>query len=76
MGWNSRMDGLLAGSPDRGVLGMSFGVLLDQLEGPLAFGDTLSAQDLRDWVNSPKRRDPIAFEVTRGIAQTFSVFAQ
>ncbi|MGH1575851.1 PAS-domain containing protein [Planktotalea sp.] len=76
VGWNSRMDGLLAGAPQRGVLRMGFDVLLDRLEKQLRFEGRFSISHLRKWANQTERRQPLAFEVTRGRTQIFSVFAQ
>lgn len=76
VGWNSRMDGLLSGATDQGVLGMSFESLLDRLIGQLAFASDFSASDLRKWAVRKRKRPAISFEVTRGSEQIFSVFAQ
>lgn len=76
MGWNSRMDSLLASSPNTAALRMSFGILLDWLKDELVFDASLDAEHLRQWANRTSRRDPIIFEVHRGSAQTYSVFAQ
>jgi signal transduction histidine kinase len=76
VGWNSRMDGLLPATRGQGVVGISFEALLNRLHGQLTFGNDLSAEELRHWANRTKKREPIAFEVTRGSSQSLSVFAQ
>lgn len=76
VGWNSRMNGLFASTPNSAAMGMEFSTLLERLKHELAFSAEFGGEDLRKWANVQERRKPIMFEVSRGTEQTFGVFAQ
>lgn len=76
VGWNSRMDGLLAFSPNQAAMGMKFNVLLERLKDELVFEGRMNAVLLKRWANRVMDRRPIAFEVRRSTDQVLSVFAQ
>ncbi len=76
IGWNSGMNGLFESTPDAAVLGMEFSVLLERIKDELTFEGPFGSEDLREWANRKGGRKPLLFEVCKGSAQTFSVFAQ
>lgn len=76
VGWNTRMDGLFASTPQDSAAGMSFDTLLQWLRDELTFEKDMDARQLRKWANSPTKRDAIMFEVLREEKEVFSVFAQ
>ncbi|WP_299965979.1 PAS-domain containing protein [uncultured Roseobacter sp.] len=76
VGWNSKMDGLLALPKPRVTLGIRFADLIDRLRDQLVFNDGYDAESLRNWANRSSGRSPIAFEICREDGRTYSVFAQ
>ena len=76
VGWNKKMDGMLAPPRRRAAIGMDFTTLLDRLRDDLEFHDGFDAEHLSKWANHSIRRRPMAFEVSRGGSQIFNVFAQ
>ncbi|TDT77365.1 signal transduction histidine kinase [Litoreibacter halocynthiae] len=76
VGWNKKMDGMLAPPRRRAAIGMEFSTLLDRLRDDLVFHDGFDAEHLSKWANHSIRRRPMAFEVSRGGTQIFNVFAQ
>ena len=70
------MDRLLDISPTHDRDSISFDALMDQIREELTFDVGFTAERLIDWANRSQPRAPIAFEVTRKGAQTYSVFAQ
>lgn len=76
VGWNSGMNGLFESTTDAAVLGMEFSVLLERLRDELKFESGFGPENLRAWANRKNGRKPIMFEVSKGSAQFFNVFAQ
>ncbi|MEP5760590.1 MAG: PAS-domain containing protein [Litoreibacter sp.] len=76
VGWNSRMDGLMVNSSLQANKGVKFTDLVVRLSHELTFHPGFDADQLNEWANRTIDRRPIAFEVTRGDEQVFSVFAQ
>ncbi|MEO0914747.1 MAG: ATP-binding protein, partial [Pseudomonadota bacterium] len=70
------MDSIFELPARHAALGQAFPVLLGRLEDQLEFGSGFSAKRLMDWAAAAANRKPIAFEISRGGAQTLSVFAQ
>ena len=76
VGWNKKIDGMLAPPRRRAAIGMDFSTLLDRLRDDLKFHDGFDAEHLSKWADHSIRRRPMAFEVSRGEHQIFNVFAQ
>ncbi|RLJ58904.1 signal transduction histidine kinase [Litoreibacter meonggei] len=76
VGWNKKMDGMLAPPRRRAAIGMEFATLLDRLRDDLIFHDGFDAEHLSMWADRSIRRRPMAFEVSRASGQIFNVFAQ
>lgn len=75
VGWNAGMSQLFSSAPDSGVMGMAFDTLVGRLNEELTFDPSFSADRFRAWSEGDTRR-PVLFEMHRGLAQTYSVFAQ
>ena len=75
VGWNHRMEKLLARPVDGQVLGISFDALLVRLDDQITFSRQFTRADLTAWAERTRPRSPITFEVRQG-QQTLSVFAQ
>lgn len=76
IGWNKKMDTILDVPASKSVLGSKFPVLLARLEEELEFSPGFDAKRLSMWSQRVGNRQPIAFEIKRGGAQTLSIFAQ
>ena len=76
VGWNKRMDGLLAMPSSRSMPDLSFEVLLDRLGENLVFHGEDNRARLRRWARSTERREPLAFEIDRSDHSIYSVFAR
>ncbi|MFK7755239.1 MAG: PAS-domain containing protein [Sedimentitalea sp.] len=76
VGWNSRLDTLLALPTGHSSRGLHVSDLLAQLDGQIDFTGGFSFERFRDWADQPKRRPPIAFEVKRGARRVLNVFGQ
>ena len=76
VGWNKRMDRLLDVGPVRARAKLNFDELMDQFREELTFNASFTAEQLIEWTNRTRTREPIAFEVTRKGDQIYSIFAQ
>ncbi|WP_298261759.1 PAS-domain containing protein [uncultured Litoreibacter sp.] len=76
VGWNKKMDGMLAPRGHRAAIGMGFAMLLDRLRDGLQFHEGIDAEHLKKWADHTIRRHPLTFEVSREGRQFFNVFAQ
>ncbi len=76
VGWNKTMNRILALSPKPSIQDLPFSELLKKLENELTFHGDFDHERLIKWANRRSRRGRIAFEITRGDAQTLSVFGQ
>jgi len=76
VGWNSRLDSLLALAESEKSQGMSVAALIDQLRGQIDFTGPLNISSLQEWVELKSGRQPIEFEVKRGERTILSVFGQ
>lgn len=76
VGWNQRLEVLLAIPKGRFRLGTSFASLMERVAQEISFGDGMNAARLADWVGGMTGRAPLNFEVQRGLGMILGVFAQ
>jgi two-component system, sensor histidine kinase len=76
VGWNSRLDTLLALPKSHKSQGLSVARLIDRLSGQIDVTGAFSLTSLQEWVGLKTGRQPIEFEVKRGEKTILSVFGQ
>lgn len=76
VGWNQRLEALLALPMARLRLGIGFAGLLARLQPDIRFGSGMSEAALADWVGGRAGRKPLNFEVERASGMILAVFAQ
>lgn len=76
VGWNSRLDSLLALPKSHNSQGLHVSALTDRLSGHIELPGSFSFARLKEWVEQDSGRQPIEFEVKRGERTTLSVFGQ
>ena len=76
VGWNARLQALLAIPAAKLRLGTSFSQIAYSLNAEFDFADGMTAAGLRDWVDSRQGRPAIGFELRRGPTMILAVFAQ
>ncbi|MGB8814417.1 MAG: PAS-domain containing protein [Paracoccaceae bacterium] len=76
IGWNQRLEVLLAIPKARFRLGTSFATLMERVQHEITLGKGMDAAHLQSWVGGMKGREPLNFEVHRGSGMILSAFAQ
>lgn len=76
VGWNSRLNTLLALPTDHNSRGLNVAALMDRLSGQIEIAGTFGFDEFQGWADQKDGRSPIAFEVRRGARTILSVFGQ
>ncbi|MHA6261786.1 hybrid sensor histidine kinase/response regulator [Arenibacterium sp. CAU 1754] len=76
VGWNRRLDTLLALPADHNSRGLNVSALMERLSGQIEIIGHFSFAAFQAWADQKSGRSPIAFEVRRGARSVLSVFGQ
>ena len=76
VGWNTRLGQLLAIPVARLRLGTAFDQIMQPLHGDTALADDAAQSALAAWVQGPKGRPALSFEVQRAQGLILAIFAQ
>lgn len=76
VGWNHRIGQLLALPASQFRFGAHFDTLFDRMQDRLIFPKTMPREAVLDWVNAPKKRRALSFELKHKSGAILDFFAQ
>lgn len=76
VGWNHRVSELLSVQVKRFHLGSTFSSMCNQFRHSHSLSDGIALDDIIDWADGKIHREPLSFEMQRGLDMTLAVFMQ